>query len=89
MNCRLSIKDSGIGIAPQYLDQIFGIFKRLHKSEYPGVGIGLAICKRIVEQYDCKIWAESVLGQGATFYFTLPLVAPQTPSDAVKRQAVD
>ena len=69
---RFSIKDNGIGIAPEYLDQIFGMFKRLHKSEYPGVGIGLAICKRIVERYYCSIWAESNLGQGATFHFTLP-----------------
>lgn len=71
-NSLFSVKDNGIGIAPQYLDQIFGMFKRLHKSEYPGVGIGLAICKRIVGRYDCRIWAESTLGQGATFYFTLP-----------------
>ena len=88
-HCRFSVKDNGIGIAPQYLEQIFGIFKRLHKSDYPGVGIGLAICKRIVQQYEGKIWAESILGKGATFHFTLPSVAPQTPLNAVKHQAMD
>ena len=71
---RFSVQDNGIGISPEYLEQIFGMFKRLHNSEYPGVGVGLAICKRIVERYYCKIWAESALGQGTTFYFTLPAI---------------
>jgi PAS domain S-box-containing protein len=71
---RFSIADNGIGIRQEYLEQIFGVFRRLHKTEYPGVGIGLAICKRIVEKQGGKIWAESEFGRGTTFHFTLPSV---------------
>jgi|GEM_PF-1524840 len=69
---RFSLTDNGIGIDPKYLSRIFGIFQRLHtRLEYPGTGIGLALCKKIVTRHGGKLWVDSALGRGATFKFTM------------------
>lgn len=68
----MTIVDNGIGFDPAYRDKIFGLFKRLHRDEYPGTGVGLALCKRIVEQHGGRMWADSRIGEGSRFHILIP-----------------
>ena len=77
-----SVKDNGIGISPEFHDKIFSLFRRLHgHSAYPGTGIGLSLCQRIVERHSGRIWVASEEGEGATFYFSLPMGEPLSSAD--------
>ncbi|MGO4879667.1 MAG: sensor histidine kinase [Bryobacteraceae bacterium] len=72
LECVFSVKDNGPGIEPAFQGRLFGAFRRLHGKEHPGNGLGLAFCKKAIEWYGGRMWMESSLGAGSTFYFTLP-----------------
>jgi PAS domain S-box-containing protein len=82
------VRDNGSGFAPEYADRVFGIFKRLHGRDVPGTGIGLAICKAMIERHGGHIWADARPNEGATFYFTIPDAQPSQTETAPSYQDV-
>ena len=84
----LSIRDNGMGIDPRYAARIFGTFKRIHGETYPGAGVGLAITKRVIERHGGRIWVESELGQGTTFFLELPKMKERRTKPPGRKRAV-